>query len=343
MVFRQHLSSKKRTSAGSFVSVLIPARNEEENIGILLNDIINLDYENLEILVFNDQSTDKTESIVNEFIAKDKRIRIINSNELPAGWLGKNFACHSLAQAASGDYYLFLDADVRIKNSVLIDSLACMSHFKLGLLSIFPTQIMGSFGERISVPIMHFILLSLLPLILVRKLKPASLAAANGQFMLFDSEMYTRYLPHLKCRTSAVEDVEIARFLKKEQVKIACVTGNTDIECRMYRNLGEAINGFSKNVSTFFGNSFLLAILFWGITSFGFVAVLISLSGIGIMVYFTIILLTRIFVSIAGRQNLLWNLFLFPLQQISLGLFIYKAAINTIRKQYQWKGRNISN
>jgi glycosyltransferase involved in cell wall biosynthesis len=113
LIFKPSLP-KRLIQCNHLVSILIPARNEEKNIGTILNDILSLSYKNIEVIVFNDQSTDKTEEKVKEYATLDNRIRIINSDNLPNGWLGKNYACHSLAQHAKGDYLLFLDADVRI-------------------------------------------------------------------------------------------------------------------------------------------------------------------------------------------------------------------------------------
>jgi len=322
------------------VSILIPARNEENNIANLLNDLQNQDYQNIEIIVFNDQSTDKTVQIVNEFSISDKRITLINSNELPEGWLGKNHACHSLAKLAKGNYYLFIDADVRISKDIIINTLNHFKTYKLGLLSIFPKQIMHSIGERITVPNMNFILLSLLPLILVRKLKFSSLAAANGQFMLFNSKIYQQTLPHEKMKSNKVEDIEIARYFKTMKIRIACLAGNDSIKCRMYNGFGDAVKGFSKNVINFFGNSFLLAVIFWLITSFGFIFFLYDLK---ILIFYLIIILTtRMLISIVSRQSILANLLLIIPQQLSLGLFIYKAFTNKLKNQHQWKGRNVS-
>jgi len=197
------------------VSVLIPARDEEKNIANLLNDLQNQEYQNIEIIVFNDQSTDKTAEIVNTKSKTDKRIKLINSNVLPDGWLGKNYACHSLSQYAKGEYLLFLDADVRIKKDIITKTVQFSKNHNLGLLSIFPKQIMFTLGEQITVPNMNFILLSLLPLILVRKSKFPSLAAANGQFMLFNTDTYRKIMPHEKMKTNKVEDIEIARYYKK--------------------------------------------------------------------------------------------------------------------------------
>ena len=242
----------------NLVSVLIPARNEEKNIAHILTDLISNEYQNIEILVFNDQSTDKTAEIVTDFKQKDARIKLINSAGLPEGWLGKNHACHSLAMIAEGKYLLFLDSDVRIGNGIIRQSCSFSDKHKLGLLSIFPRQIMVSAGEKATVPLMHFILLTLLPLIIVRKTGFSSLAAANGQFMLFSSEIYRKTLPHEKMKIDKVEDIKIARYFKNEGIKIACITGKESVSCRMYNGFSEAVHGFSKNVTQFFGNSFAL-------------------------------------------------------------------------------------
>lgn len=341
LIFRQNLS-KLKTEYSELVSVLIPARNEEKNIATILNDLQNQDYHNIEVIVFNDQSTDRTEEIITEFTKKDARIKLVNSNGLPEGWLGKNYACYSLSKHAKGNYLLFLDADVRISNDIIINTITHSIKHNLGLLSIFPKQIMMTLGERITVPNMNFILLSLLPLILVRKAKYASLSAANGQFMLFNSSIYFDTNPHELMKADKVEDIEIARYFKNNNIPVACLTGNDTIKCRMYEGYSEAVNGFSKNVINFFCKSFIIATLFWLVTTFGFIPILESFSPMVSILYLITIIATRVFISIVSRQNILLNLMLVIPQQITMGIFIYKAFINTTKKQYQWKGRNIS-
>jgi glycosyltransferase involved in cell wall biosynthesis len=333
---------KTKTNFNSLVSVLIPARNEEKNIARLIYDLQEQDYQNIEIIIFNDLSSDKTAEIVLELSKLDNRIKLINSEGLPDGWLGKNYACHSLSKYAKGDYFLFLDADVRINKDIIINTIAFSEKHMLGLLSVFPYQIMISVGERITVPIMNFILLSLLPLILVRESNFRSLAAANGQFMLFNSAKYLETFPHEKMKENIVEDIEIARYFKRNNIKVACITGNNNIQCRMYEGFNEAVNGFSKNVIKFFGNSFILAILFWLITTFGFLAFIFSFPLLALILYLLVILSTRIVISIISKQKIIDNLVFIIPQQISLGLFIYKALINKLRKQYEWKSRTIS-
>ena len=207
---------KVSQKSGKLVSVLIPARNEEDNIGNILNDLKNADNKNLEIIIFNDASIDKTEKVIENFSRLDKRIKHINSNDLKEGWLGKNYACYHLAQQANGNYFLFLDADVRLLGSIIGDILTFAIEKRMALVSIFPTQTMDSWGGKLTVPLMNYILLSMLPLILVRKSPFFPHSAANGQFMFFEAQDYRKFQPHKTFRKSAVEDVAIARFYKKQ-------------------------------------------------------------------------------------------------------------------------------
>ena len=329
------------TTSEDLVSVLIPARNEEKNIGNILNDLINQDHGNIEIIVFNDQSEDKTAETVMEFAIADNRIRLIESAGLPEGWLGKNNACHQLSQSATGKYLLFLDADVRVGNKLIDNAVFFARKHNTGLISIFPKQIILSLGEMITVPNMNFILVSLLPLILVRNSKFPSLAAANGQFMFFRSDVYKKILPHRLMKRHKIEDIAIAREFKKQGVGIACLLGDDKIKCRMYTGFSDSVNGFSKNVTEFFGGSYLTALLFWLVTSFGFLVIISGLPPFFFVVFIILCLLTRVFISAASSQNIFLNLlFIIPLQ-ISLGIFIYKAFINKTFRKFQWKGRYI--
>jgi glycosyltransferase involved in cell wall biosynthesis len=341
LVTETSLPEPEETSS-AFISVLIPVRNEENNIGNILNDLLDQEYKEIEIILFDDQSEDDSASIINEFVLKDNRIKLVRSDSLPDGWLGKNHACHSLAEYAKGEYLLFLDADVRISGNPVGKALSFARKYDLSLISVFPKQNIISAGEKISVPNMNYILVSLLPLILVRKSKYASLAAANGQFMFFRATDYYSVEPHKLMRNQRVEDIHIARYFKTKGLSIACLLGDEDISCRMYGSYREATNGFSKNVVAFFGNSFLIASLFWLITTFGFFTVVFFLSIWMVIVYFSAYLLTRIFVSVASRQNIFFNSLLIIPLQISLGYFIYKAIINKSLRRYQWKGRSIS-
>jgi glycosyltransferase involved in cell wall biosynthesis len=332
---------RKAGKHDNLVSVLIPARNEESNIGTILRDLTEQEYSNIEILVFDDQSEDRTAEIVDRLAAADRRIRLLTSEGLPEGWLGKNHACHALAKHAKGDFLLFLDADVRISNNTIGRAVSYSLKHGLALISIFPKQVILSFGEKFTVPNMNYILLSLLPLPLVRMSGFVSLSAANGQFMFFRARDYCNIEPHSLMRGNKVEDIAISRHLKGRKYRIACLAGDDGITCRMYKSYREAVSGFSKNVIAFFGNSFFLAVMFWLVTTFGFIPVFLSLPSFLCALYVAAYLLARIFISLSSRQNIAENLIFFPLLQFTMGSFIYNAFINKYFRKFQWKGRSI--
>ncbi len=339
LIFIQKL---KRTISefSDLVSILIPARNEEKNIGALLKSMQVLNYKHVEILVYDDQSTDRTADIVKNMSAIDNRVRLIESKKLESGWLGKNYACHFMAKEAKGKYLLFIDADVILSDTIIEDALNTIKRQKLGLLSVFPKQIMITPSEKITVPLMNYILLTLLPLIFVRVSPFRSHAAANGQFMFFSASAYKKFNPHLVYKKSPVEDIAISRYLKKNKVIISCMLGDNRLMCRMYHSYSEALNGFSKNVLMFFGNQSFPAILFWFFTTLGFIAVL-YVSYELFLYYIGLILLTRILVSIISKQNIVSNILLLIPQHFFLLHVIIKAIGIKFTKNYVWKGRRI--
>ena len=324
------------------VSVLIPARNEAGNIGNLLSDLLNQEYSNLEILVYDDLSEDNTAGIVKKLARTSKKIRLIKGSPLPEGWLGKNHACHQLSVPAKGDYLLFLDADVRVKPSLIKNSLAHLQRHDLDLVSVFPKQEMVTFGEKITVPVMNWVLTGLLPLLLTRLSAWPSFSAANGQLMLFRAEVYHHHRFHEKVKNILVEDIEIFRVMKKMNLGTHTVLSNGDIACRMYDSWSKAIEGFSRNVIEFFGGHTLVAVLFALLTTLGFIPVLIALPLPVFIIFLFLLLLHRIIISFISRQPVIQNILLAPLQQISFCIMIIAALRNKVRHTLTWKDRSIS-
>lgn len=324
------------------ISVLVPARNEANHIQDLLHDLLRLRSSYMEIIVCDDHSSDTTPVIVQQMAKENPSIRLIPSEPLPTGWLGKNFACHQLAKEAKGTFLLFLDADVRINGDCIRSAIQLAQKKQLGMISIFPMQLMLSLGEKLTVPIMNYILLSLLPLIGVKKISRfASIAAANGQFMLFEASIYRTTTPHSRFRNHKAEDIAIARFFKSQRIKIACLTGDERITCRMYSGYREAVNGFARNIRMFFGNSLFAAGIFWFITTFGFIAVWLSFPPGIVTGYLFALFSVRLFTSVASRQSIPMNLLLFPFQLLSCGWIIYKSIAYSLNHKQQWKGRQI--
>ncbi|MBN1131570.1 MAG: glycosyltransferase [Bacteroidales bacterium] len=323
------------------VSVLIPARNEEKNLSVLLSGLLEQDYRDMEIIVYNDESTDRTLEIIKAFSKNDSRIQWIDGGPVPEGWNGKNYACDQLAGRASGKYFLFLDGDVRVESGLIEKSLAHSEQYDLSLLSIFPRQLMITTGEQITVPVMNWILLSLLPLSLIRLSHRSSLAAANGQFMLFRAREYRHHRFHRMVREMNVEDIQIMRKMKRMGYRGHTVLSRGEVTCRMYHNFSEAIRGFTRSMFAFFGGSALLLIFFTVFTTFGFIFVWIGLSWKVALLYLGAGLLLRIIAAGMSYQPLLRVAFLAPIQQISFLVMVLESFRLRSRGRNTWKGRTI--
>jgi len=331
-----------KTTENNLISIIIPVRNESGKIENLLQDLTQQSYRNLEIIVVDDDSEDNTSVIVKEKTIADARIKLLNSEIPDQSWLGKNHACYRGAKSAKGKYLFFLDADVRLEPEAISSIIGYFEKTRPVFLSVFPKQILANYGVKQVVPIMNYILLSLLPLFLVRLPWFSSLSAANGQFMLFDADIYKAFEPHKRFKHEKVEDIKIARFLKKKKLKIACLTGNDDISCNMYDNYSEAMEGFSKNIAAFFGGSFAVALAFWYITLTGIIWTAVLLPWFFTLIYIMMIAGIRTLISITSKQNILDNLALHYVQLYNLGLLIFSSIKHKKNNSYQWKGRNIS-
>lgn len=335
-----HLPDKQPAQLAK-VSILIPARNEEAALGILLSGLQKLEYPDFEIIVCDDHSSDNTEEILNWFTGEDDRIHWFLGEKLPDGWLGKNFACHQLAQRAAGKYLVFLDADVELSPDAITKAVSYFQQKQLALLSIFPHQKMETFSEWTIVPVMNWILQSLLPLILVSKTPFPSVAAANGQFMMFETDSYRTYQWHLKVRNQNVEDIRLARMMKSEGLKLAVLLGNYDIYCRMYRQLDEAILGFSRNIHEYFGGQRALMLGFWLIVFLGPFIVWTVLGEMYFYLFLALVVANRLLVAVASRQNILLSVVLHPIQMINFTAIVFYNIFRRIKKETTWKRRKI--
>jgi glycosyltransferase involved in cell wall biosynthesis len=299
-------------------------------------------YQPQEIVIYDDNSTDNTSEIANLFTPHLPQLKIIKGTKEPTeGWLGKAHACHTMGVKAKGKYLLFLDADVRLFGEIEPTYLHYAHKRELSLLSLFPFQITETKEERNTVPVMNWILLSLLPLPLIRYSSFSSLAAANGQFMLFRKDHYLKTLPHSRFRGSHAEDIEISRYFKKQRLRTETLCSNKTVACRMYHSSGEAVEGFSKNVLHFFGNSATAAILFSLTTTLSPLYILI-INGFTLFALYIATALTIRIATSATSGKPWYDSILNSLQlQINFVTMIVRAINNRKKQQLIWKGRNI--
>ncbi|MGA9115160.1 MAG: glycosyltransferase family 2 protein [Bacteroidota bacterium] len=255
MIWFRRARSRSRGGEEPMVSILVPARNEEGRIGPALRSLAVQEYARFEVIVLDDGSTDGTLAEAEAAAAKQPHVRIFQGGDLPPGWTGKNHACRRLFEASRGDLLLFTDADTVHHRLALHTAASELRENRLGLLSMIPRQVTGGFWERLLVPLLHFATLPFLPFGLVRHSRRPSLAMANGQFMLFRRDVYERIGTHAAVKGAMVEDVWLARAVKKAGFRMEVMDGSDLVSCRMYRSLGEIWGGFSKNLFAGFNYS----------------------------------------------------------------------------------------
>lgn len=231
------------------ISVLIPARNEEHVIGASIASLLASRGVQIEILVLDDASTDRTAEIVRGLAAQDGRVRLQASPPLPGGWNGKQHACYTLAAAATSNILCFLDADVRLAP----EALACMSSFlrRSGsdLVSGFPRQETQSPLECLLLPLIHFVLLLYLPLAGMRALPAPGFAAGCGQFLMVRRDAYRKSGGHSHIRTTMHDGLLLPQLFRRHGLRTDIADLTHLATCHMYHNASEVWRGLAKNAT----------------------------------------------------------------------------------------------
>jgi len=233
-----------------YVSVVIPARNEEVNIGECVQSLLGqgpVKGREIEIIVADDGSEDRTASIVGELGAVNPSVKLISVPPLPEGWLGKPHALDCAVKRARGEWLLFTDADTRHEPEKLAGLIERAERERLGWISLSPEQETRTWWEKAVIPFVYQQLAGLYPFARVNE--PGDpLAAANGQYILVRQRVYEALGGHAAVRSSLLEDVELAKAAKRAGVPMRFESGEGIVKTRMYRRFGEMWEGWTKNL-----------------------------------------------------------------------------------------------
>ncbi|USY53552.1 glycosyltransferase family 2 protein [Bacillus sp. 1780r2a1] len=328
------------------VSILIPMRNEERNVKSIIRSLKGLTYQPIEVIILDDQSTDQTRQLLEQEIQCDKRFSVIEGKPLEEGWVGKVHACHQLSKRASGDYYLFIDADVVLEKDTIQHVLALAKKKKAKLVTGFPRFPVKKRMESLLVPLQHVVVFSYLPIIIANGGKYPAATAAHGAFMFFEREAYESIGGHEAVKSSLVEDVHIARALKEKGEKVILANVTSHVNCYMYEKDDEVWNGFAKNVYTGLGRSLnkLVALMVFFIVYY-VLPVPLFLYGIVseqvlLLLPLLLLFLQRLLIDLAAKQK--WYLFItMPISAITLLFLMNHSMKQSVQhKGYQWKGRH---
>lgn len=234
------------------VSVLVPARDELENLRANLPLLLEQSHRDLEIVVLDDRSADGTPEVVRGLAAADSRLRLVRGAVLPPGWVGKNWACHQLAAAARGEVVIFCDADVSAGPDAVLYTLRWLA--RADVVTALPWQRLGGWMERALVPLVAQLpVLMLLPLRGVEASPSPALSMANGQWLAFRRDAYSRVGGHAAVRGEVLEDVALGRRVKSHGLRLLPVVASRELGIRMYATPGEVWAGFRKNLYPLLG------------------------------------------------------------------------------------------
>jgi chlorobactene glucosyltransferase len=229
------------------ISVCVPARNEERNIRACVESILAQDYPSFEVIVLNDRSTDETGEILRQLSAQDDRLRVLSGSDLPKGWAGKPHALYQASAAANGAWLCFVDADTFLSPATLSSCYAKAIETNADMFTIMTFQILGSFWEKVLMPIvMTALSVGFSP----RKVNDPNSkdAIANGQFIFIKRSTYDAIGGHASVKDQIVEDKAIAEQVKWHGHRLIVANGYAVARTRMYTSLPEMWEGWTKNI-----------------------------------------------------------------------------------------------
>jgi chlorobactene glucosyltransferase len=250
------VSSAYRPTPGGvkpFVSIIVPARNEERNIRRCVESLLEQDYDNYEVIVVDDGSSDCTPRILDELIAshpRGDRLYVLRlRDELPQGWAGKPHAIHKGTQEAHGEWLLFTDADTWHAPNALRSSLAQAIEERADLLTLGSTQELPTFWDKVLMPMAYLGINMMYP---VKKVNDplSSVAIANGQYILIRRSVYDMLGGYARpeLRNTLIDDRDLAWIVKQQGFRLRLEDGRDLVRVHMYDGLREAWRGWRKNV-----------------------------------------------------------------------------------------------
>ena len=347
---RASISDSLKTQS-ALVSILIPARNEEANIGRCLYSLIDQSYKNIEIIILDDDSTDYTFSIAKEISKKDKRIKIVKGMPIEKDWLGKNWACHQLSSIAKGDMLLFIDADTKLQSKTIEETITEMEESDIDLITLFPKRVTSTSVDKIISVTVGWFIFSCLPILFSNK-NPI-FSSAFGQYLLFRKGAYFSIGRHESIKDNILDDFELGRSITREGFNLKVFDGTDRISTFSYSSEREAIDGLSKSIFPFFSNRlvpfFLLWILFMAMSIVPVLVIFgdlfqIRLSRSKEVMAFLIwgsLTLSWVISSYRSRQGLLPGIF-FPVVTTITAILGIFSVLSFLFNNVVWKDRNLS-
>jgi len=317
------------------VSILVPMRNEENNVSAVVASIQNSQgLSDWNFTVLDDSSTDRTAEIL-----RASSVNIIDGISLPEGWLGKNWACHQLAERSQSEYLVFIDADVRLHPLAVASSITAMNAWGWDFNSPYPQQIALTFLERLFQPLLQWSWLASVPLRFAERLRISSMTIANGQFFIVKRAAYLKVGGHEAIRGEVLDDLRLARTLIDGGFAGGVAEGSAVAQTRMYSSASELVNGYTKSLWTAFGGIFGTLFTVFLLLATQILPIALGIAGIsaGWIAYF----LTAASHGIAAvrTRSSMANIFLHPISALLLIFLIGESIRRKVTGKLVWRER----
>jgi chlorobactene glucosyltransferase len=330
------------------VSLLVPARNEVVAIADCLVGLLAQTHPAVEIVVLDDRSHDGTADVVRSFA--DPRVRLVEGEELPDGWTGKNWACHQLSRVAHGEVLCFVDADTVLAPDAVRAALGLMQEEEADLVTSLVAAEYRNASEATLLPMVNHALLALFPVWLMHRRSFPRVALGLGPFIMVTRAAYADAGGHAAAPGHVVDDVTLCRSVKRAGGTVRLANGASMLRTRWYTNVGDIWRGFSKNAFGALDSNVLIA----AATVFVLVPLLcvpFVRVGTGVLdgsleatplVQVLLLLAARTITSVVGRDPL-WTVPLHPFTVLFWGATLaWSVVLTTTDRTVEWRGRPVA-
>jgi chlorobactene glucosyltransferase len=333
------------------VSIILPVRNQANTVSECVTSLVALDYLQKEIIVVDGNSTDRTQDILKTF---DGKIKLVEEEPLPQGWVGKNWACHLGYKQAKGDLLMFTDGDSIHSRDSLAKTVNYMETTKADLVTLAPAAILRTFWEKLLQPPIFWLIMLFVGGKWVNDDSKPRWALGNGQYMLFRREAYDKVGGHYVVRDRISEDYSLGRLIKANGLRLRMVTASDSLGVRMYSSLPEIWRGWRKNFYSVSGNHPLFRAAYRLVLLFTFLVLPFVVFGYGIVLAsvmsLNVYLITGAFMAFflwlgliildrSIRVSPLYALLLPFAVLVYIGIGIDSTVRGALGMGFSWKGR----
>jgi len=339
------------TMSGPSVSIILPVRNQANTVSECVTSLVGLDYPQKEIIVVDGNSTDGTQDILKTF---DGKIKLVEEEPLPQGWVGKNWACHLGYKQAKGDLLMFTDGDSIHSRDSLAKTVNYLETTKADLVTLAPAAILRTFWEKLLQPPIFWLIMLFVGGKWVNDDSKPRWALGNGQYMLFRREAYDKVGGHYAVRDRISEDYSLGRLIKTNGLRLRMVTAADSLGVRMYSSLLEIWRGWRKNFYSVSGNYPLFRATYRLVLLFTFLVLPFVVFGYGIVLApatpLNVYLITGAFMAFflwlgviildrSIRVSPLYALLLPFAVLVYIGIGIDSTVRGALGRGFSWKGR----